>query len=80
MDETLTQRVEQLERQLADLSSRYEKGNNPSTQIFTKKVLLQGGLSLNGGSLGSTGDAMSVYGVTPVVQAAAISTPPQHTS
>ena len=74
MNEDLLQRIIRLERQLQDLSERYDRGNNSTSQEFTKKVILRGGLSLNGGSLGSVGDVMSVYGKAPVAQAASIAT------
>lgn len=75
MDQDLMNRVATLERQLNELTERYDRANNPSSQEFSKKLILRGGLSLNGASLGSAGDLMSVYGETPVAQAGAIANP-----
>lgn len=76
MEQDLQNRVQILERQLKELQERYDRANNPSSQEFSKKVILRGGLSLNGSSLGSSGDLMSVYGVAPVAQNVAITAPP----
>lgn len=76
MEQDLQNRVQILERQLRELQERYDRANNPSSQEFSKKVILRGGLSLNGSSIGVPGDIMSVYGVTPTTQAAAITAPP----
>lgn len=75
MDQNLQQQVNDLERKLNDFIDQYNRNNSPTNQIFTKRVTIGGGLSLNGSSLGSTGDSISVYGVDPVAQAAAISAP-----
>lgn len=75
MDQNLQQQVDALERKLDQFIDQYNRNNNPTSQTFTKRVILNGGLSLQGGSLGSTGDSLSVYGVAPVAQAAAISAP-----
>ena len=75
MDESLAQRVDALEKKLDQFLYEYNRNNNPTQQTFTKKCSFVGGVSFNGSSLGSAGDLMSVYGETPVAQAAAISAP-----
>jgi hypothetical protein len=75
MDQDLKQQVNDLERKLNNFIDQYDRNSGPSSQIFTKKVTIAGGLSLNGSSLGSVGDSMSVYGETPVPQAVAVSIP-----
>jgi hypothetical protein len=75
MDQDLKQKVNDLEQKLNDFLDQYNRNSAPSSQIFTKKVTIAGGLSLNGSSLGSAGDLMSVYGEAPVAQAAAIANP-----
>lgn len=75
MEQDILNRVATLERELQDLKEQYNRANNPSSQEFSKKLILRGGLSMNGASLGSSGDLMSVYGADPVARAAAISAP-----
>ena len=75
MDQDLKQQVDALERKLDQFIDQYNRNNSPTSQIFTKRVILNGGLSLQGGSLGSVGDSLSVYGAAPVPQAAAIAAP-----
>ena len=71
----VNQRLDALEAKLDKFLYEYNRNNNPTQQTFTKKCSFVGGTSFNGGSLGSSGDLMSVYGETPVAQAAAISNP-----
>jgi len=75
MDQDLKQQVDALERKLDQFIDQYNRNNSPTSQIFTKRVILNGGLSLQGGSLGSVGDSLSVYGESPVAQAVAIAAP-----
>lgn len=75
MNESLQQQVNDLQMKLDTFLSEYYRNNNPTSQTFTKKVTFAGGMSLNGGSLGTSGDSLSVYGETPVPQASAISAP-----
>lgn len=75
MEQDLQNRVSVLERQLQELQERYDRANNPSSQEFSKKIIVSGGISFKGASIGSVGDTMSVYGATPVAQSAAISAP-----
>lgn len=75
MDESLKQQVDDLQRKLDAFLAEYYRNNNPTQQTFTKKCSFVGGTSFNGGSLGSVGDNMSVYGVSPVPQAVAINAP-----
>ena len=74
--QNLKNQVDALERKLDLFIDQYNRNNNPTSQTFTKRVIIGGGLSLNGSSLGVPGDLMSVYGVAPVAQAAAITAPP----
>lgn len=76
MDNNLQQQVDALERKLNEFIDQYNRNNSPTNQTFTKRVTIGGGLSLNGSSLGSSGDLMSVYGVAPVAQNVAITAPP----
>lgn len=72
----VNQRLDALEAKLDKFLYEYNRNNNPTQQTFTKKSTFVGGTSFNGASLGTTGDSMSVYGVTPVPQQAAITAPP----
>jgi hypothetical protein len=74
-DESLTQRISALEEKMDKFLFEYNRNNNPTQQTFTKKCSFVGGVSFNGSSLGSVGDAMSVYGESPVAQAGTISAP-----
>lgn len=76
MDQDLKQQVDALERKLDMFIDQYNRNNNPTSQTFTKKVIIGGGLSLQRSSLGVIGDLMSVYGAAPVVQNGAITAPP----
>lgn len=76
MDQDLKQQVDALERKMNEFIDQYNRNNGPTNQKFTKRVTIGGGLSLNGSSLGVSGDVMSVYGVTPVAQNVAITAPP----
>lgn len=75
MEQDLLNRVATIERELQELKEQYNRANNPSSQEFSKKLILRGGLSMNGASLGSSGDLMSVYGATPVARAGAVGAP-----
>ena len=75
MDETLKQQVDNIERKLDDFLSDYYRNNTPTTQKFTKKVIIGAGIDLANSSIGTSSSLMSVYGVTPVAQASAISAP-----
>lgn len=76
MNEDLQQQVNRMEKTLNDFIEQYNRNTGPTSQVFTKRVTIGGGLSLNGSSLGVSGDLMSVYGEAPVAQAAAITPPP----
>lgn len=71
----LQQQVNDIQTKLDNFLYEYYRNNSPSSQTFTKKVTLAGGISMNGNSIGSSGDVLSVYGATPVVRAAGISAP-----
>lgn len=75
MDETLKQQVNEIEKKLDDFLSDYYRNNTPTTQKFTKKVILGNGFDIANSSIGTSSSLMSVYGVTPVAQASAITAP-----
>lgn len=82
----MEEEVKQLKQQVQDLSTKldlfldlYYRTNFPDKMVMTKKlVLLNQDIETEGtlgSSFGQSGSKLSVYGETPVVQAAAISAP-----
>jgi len=74
---TPQEQIDEINRKLDFFLADYYRNNNPTSQIFTKKVFFQGGIDLSSStvSLGATGGAVGLYGVTPVAKASAIASP-----
>jgi len=77
MDKTPQEQIDEINRKLDLFLVDYYRNNNPTSQIFTKKVFFQGGVDLSSStvSLGATGGTVGLYGVTPVAKASAIGAP-----
>lgn len=71
------QELERMKQELAQLRDLFFKGDFPDKKVFYKKLVAEGGLDLTGTpiSLGQTGGAVGLYGVTPVARAGAITAP-----
>ena len=74
---TPQEQIDEINRKLDAFLSDYYRNNNPTSQIFTKKVFFQGGIDLSSPAvaLGATGGTVGLYGVTPVAKASAIGAP-----
>ena len=74
---TPQEQIDEINRKLDLFLADYYRNNNPTSQIFTKKVFFKGGidLSIPTVSIGVTGGTVGLYGVTPVAKASAIGAP-----
>lgn len=76
--EQLKQQVNDLQNKLDAFLNSYYRSDYPDKYVFNKKVVLNNQdlntEGTNGMKIGNSGSKLGVYGVTPVVQASAIST------
>lgn len=70
------QEFEKIKNDLANLMDVFYSGDFPDKKVFSKKIVTDGGIDLTGTVVvGEVGGYVSLYGETPVTQAAAITAP-----
>lgn len=69
MEKDIQTQINELNVKVDALIDLYNKGNNPSSEIFTKDAYFKRNVSI-----GSPSSSVSVYGEPPVPQAATIAT------